>query len=307
MSLIAIGYSTDAQAQSNLIIYGYLDIGLTKESGATTRVSKGYNNWLGFKGGEDLGSDLAAIFNVQLRFNPDTGAQERSTTLIQGETTVGLKSKQFGTLRLGRALTPLWAEKWAYDPWYDSGFMGSLASYNGDFNSDGFPSADYHDYARAANAVFYSSPNISGFQLHVEAELELPTGAKTHSKGFSVNYAKGPLSLMLAYEKNHVEDNIVYLAGTYSKGNITITGTCSRSNLTYSPMRFHSALLAGTHTIGSGTVRAGYGRTKENSASKFSTGYAYAFSKRTNVYTDIYREKISAASNGFALGINHTF
>lgn len=305
--LMAGGFAGQAQAQSAVAVYGYIDIGLVKESGTATRLDRGYNNWLGFKGAEDLGGDLAATFNVQMRFNPDTGTQERSTTLFQGETTVGLKSKAMGSVRLGRALTPLWAEKWVYDPWYDSGLMGSLANYNGDFNSDGLPSTDYHNYARVANAVFYSSPGFSGFQVHIEAEVEKAAGADTRSKGFSLNYANGPLSAMLSYEKNHVEDDIVYLGGSYNAGAFAVMGSYSQTDFGHSSGKFRSTMVAGTYALGSDTLRGGYGRTKENSASKFTVGYNHAMSKRTNVYADIYREKIGSSKNGLALGINHTF
>ena len=45
-----------------------------------------------------LGGDTAAFFVAELRFDPDTGRQERAGTLMQGETTVGLRGPA-GTLR----------------------------------------------------------------------------------------------------------------------------------------------------------------------------------------------------------------
>lgn len=306
--LLGAACAGQAQAQtSNVTMYGYLDLGLVKESGTTTRLDRGYNNWLGFKGAEDLGGDLAAIFNVEMRFNPDTGVQEKSTTLFQGETTVGLKSKAMGTLRLGRALTPLWAKKWVYDPWYDSAFMGSLANYNGDFNSDGLATTDYHNYLRAANAVFYSTPNISGFAAHVEAEIELAAGAKTRSKGVSLNYANGPLSAMLSFEKNHVEDDIAYLGGSYNLGAFTAMGSYSKTNFDATSTKKTSTMLAGTYALGADTVRLGYGRIRESGDHKVGLGYNHPLSKRTNVYADIYREKTTDSMNGVAVGMNHTF
>lgn len=306
--LIAAGFAAQAQAQtSNVTLYGYLDLGLVKESNTPTQLNKGYNNWLGFKGSEDLGGDLSALFNVQMRFNPDTGAQERATTLFQGETTVGLKSKSMGTLRIGRALTPLWAEKWAYDPWYDSAFMGSLANYNGDFDSDGLPTTDYHNYARVANSVFYSSPSLSGFQLHAEAEVELPTGATTRSKGVSLNYANGPVSAMLSFEKNHVENDIAYLGGSYNLGAFTVMGSYSKTNFAATSTKLTSTMLAGTYALGADTIRLGYGRIKESGNHKVGLGYNHPLSKRTNVYADIYREKTTDSMNGIAFGMNHTF
>lgn len=306
--LTATGFVGQSHAQtSNVAMYGYIDLGLIKESGTPIRLDKGYNNWLGFKGTEDLGGDLSALFNLQMRFNPDTGAQEKSTTLFQGETTVGLSSKTMGTLRIGRALTPLWAGKWAYDPWYDSDVMGSVGNYNGDFDSDGMPSVDYHNYLRASNALFYKSPSLSGFQLNAEAEVEKPEGADTRSAGISLNYANGPLSAMLAYEKNHASDNIGYLGGSYNLGAFTMMGSYSQTNFANSSNKLRSMMLAGTYAIGADTVRLGYGRIKESGNNKISIGYVHPLSKRTNVYADIYREKTMDQANAVAVGMNHTF
>src|SRR5690606_25086562 len=132
-----------AFAQSSVVMYGYLDLGLVKRSGDSPGIERGYNNWLGFHGKEALGNGLHAIFRLETRFNPDTGETERPRTFWQGESTVGLHSDRYGTLRLGRALTPLWDAAWQYEPWVNSGFNASLAAYQtGSYGSDGI-----HDVA----------------------------------------------------------------------------------------------------------------------------------------------------------------
>jgi len=312
-----------AQA-SNVQMYGYIDLGIVKESGKTPRLDRGQNNWLGFRGTEQLGGDLAAIFNVQMRFNPDTGGQEKSTTFFQGETTVGFASKRFGTVRLGRALTPLWAKKWIYDPWADSAFNGSLANYNGDFNSDGLPTLDFHDYSRASNAVYYSSPNIAGFTVHVDAEIERAVGdnaaktlAETRQKGVSLNYVNGGLTTMLSYEKNHVDSDITYVAGGYTFGAMTLLGSYSETRKVASTNdKRTSMMVAATYVIGVDTLRGGYGKIKQtgfaklnpNGNDKFTVGVNHALSTRTNVYADLYREDLAnVGTTGVALGVTHTF
>ena len=312
MSMVALlattGFAAQVHAQtSNVTVYGYLDLGLVKESGSTTRMEKGYNNWLGFKGTENLGGDWSAVFDLQMRFNPDTGAQEKSTTLFQGESTVGLQSKKFGTVRLGRAWTPLWSGKWIYDPWYDSFVMGSVGSYNGSFDSDGLPSVDFHNFLRVSNAVFYNSPAVAGFQVNAEAEVEKPDGAKARSTGISFHYAKGPLSTMLAYQQNHLSDTIAYVGGSYTLSGFAVMGSYSRTNFANSSNKLQSMMLAGTYALGGDTIRLGAGRLKENGNNKISAGYLHPLSKRTNIYADIYREKTVARMNGVAVGMNHTF
>ncbi|MDM5180638.1 porin [Massilia sp. DJPM01] len=306
--MLGPGISTAAIAQSNVTIYGYLDVGIVKESRTSTRESRGLNNWLGFKGSEALGGDLSAVFKLEMRFLPDTGAQERSTTLFQGESTAGLSSKSLGTLLIGRAWTPLWAGKWAYDPWYDSAMMGSLGAYNGDFDSDGLNlNKVFANYSRVSNALFYRSPNFADFQFSLVGEVESVPGARKRSRGGALQYGHGPVSAMLAYEKNHVADDVVYAGASYTMGPVVLMGSYSRTHLFFLNTSSHSAMVAATYAIGNGMLRGGYGRIKESHANKTSAGYVHKLSKRTSVYADVYRERISRKQDGVALGITHSF
>jgi predicted porin len=327
MSTIA----TQAQAQaagagSNVTVYGYIDIGLVKEGGNNTKMDHGQNNWLGVIGSEKINDDLSAIFQLEMRFSPDTGAQEKSTTLFQGESTVGLSSKTLGTIELGRKLTPLWAKKWVYDPWNDSDLMGSIGNYNGDFNSDGrvdFPgneANDYHNYSRISNGAYYSTPSLAGFALHAVASTEDTPGGNTKAHGASLNYDNGPLSAMLAYEKNLVADKIAYLGGSYKLGQWKLMGSFSRtefdaiSSANLGIDSSNSKHIAAIYMLGTDSIRAGYGRIKQLDKHKATIGYNHALSTRTNLYADLYRETqvlnqdaFSSSSNGVALGMNHTF
>jgi predicted porin len=324
--LLISGIATQAHAAqsashvtaSNVTIYGYIDIGLVKEGGQATKMGHGQNNWLGLMGREQINFDLAAIFNIQMRFNPDTGAQEKSTTLFQGATTAGLSSKTMGTIELGRKLTPLWNQKWVYDPWNDSDLMGSIGNYNGDFNSDGRTvfganeANDFHNYSRISNGVYYSTPSFAGVSLHAVAGTEDTVGADTKARGASLNYDNGPLSAMLAYEKNLASDSIVYLAGSYQLGQWKVMGSVSKTKLDAVQAAgvsdaINSKHVAAVYMLGTDSIRAGYGRIKELDKHKATIGYNHALSKRTNLYADLYRETIVTPSNGVALGINHTF
>lgn len=300
-----------AKAQSNVTIYGNLDIGIVKESGRTTKMDRGYNNWLGFKGREDLGGGLAALFNLQTRFAPDTGAQETGV-FWQGESTLGLSSTTAGTMRLGRALSPLWQEKWAFDPWYDSGTFGSISFpyQTGTFYSDKTLALGAANFARMPNSVFYDSPNMSGFSAHAAYEVEKVVGARDHSSGLSLNYVTGPLSLMYAYQKNAASDSINFVAASYNFGGASLMGSYADGNILDGAgvkQKEKNWTLAGTYSLGADLLRAGYGRTQESGNHKFSLGYLHPLSKRTNLYADVYREKTTSNVNGVAAGMNHTF
>lgn len=310
-AIMAVMMATQAQAQSNVTIYGNLDIGLVKETGKTTKMDRGYNNWLGFRGAEDLGDGLSATFNLQTRFAPDTGAQETGV-FWQGESTLGLSSASVGRLRMGRALSPLWQTKWAFDPWYDSGAFGSVSFpyQTGTFYSDPTLALGGANFARISNGLFYDTPDFSGFQAHAALEVEKAAGANGRAAGLSLNYGKGPLAAMLAYQKNSAADTIYFLAASYNLGAATVMGSYAQGKVLNSAgerLRERNWILAGTYALGADTLRAGYGRTQESGNNKVSFGYVHPLSKRTNLYADIYREKTVDNNNGFAAGMNHTF
>ena len=65
-----------AQAQTAVQIYGTVDAGITKQTNQTLNIGKRANNTLGFKGTEELGNGLKALFQLEIRYEPDTGALE---------------------------------------------------------------------------------------------------------------------------------------------------------------------------------------------------------------------------------------
>lgn len=309
ISAVAASLCGVAHAQSSVTVYGNLDVAINKQTGTSVTLGRGYNNWLGFKGQEDLGGGLATTFNLQTRFMPDTGAQERASTFWQGESTVGLKSQSLGGVRLGRALTPLWNSIWAYEPWYNSGFNGSLASYQtGSYSSDGVTDAaiGYANFSRISNGVFYDSPTIAGFRVALAGQVEKTVSAKTRNVGTAINYSNGPLNAMLSYERNQNSDDIYAVGASYAFGSLTVMGSYARTELTGLAAE-RVAVIAATYAIGSDTIRAGYGRHNDNGNHKTSLGYVHPLSKRTNVYADLYQERTAQKTTGYALGMNHTF
>lgn len=300
-----------ASAQSSVVLYGNLDLGISKRSGDPLALERGYNNWLGVKGSESLGGGLSATFNLQTRFNPDTGSLERNSTFWQGESTVGLASQSHGTVRLGRALTPLWNNVWRFEPWINSGFNGSLAAFQtGSYSSDGLrdTAAGYANFSRISNGIFYESPEFAGWSLDAAGETERVADAAARTAGFSLNYARGPIAAMASYESNRVRDRIMMIAASWRIDKLTLMASHARVHLNHGETE-KAVMLAGTYKLGKDTVRAGYGRNPDQHSSKFSIGYIHALSLRTNIYTDLYRDRgpNPGSAVGTAVGISHSF
>ena len=107
LALAVLGaVSGAASAQSSVTVYGLVDVALVRESGAATGASTkitsgvGAGSRLGFKGSEDLGGGLSALFLLENGFQADTGAMGQGGLLFGRQAYVGLQGG-FGTVTIG--------------------------------------------------------------------------------------------------------------------------------------------------------------------------------------------------------------
>lgn len=298
-----------ALAQSQVQMYGSLDIGIKKRAGSPMQVGRGFNNWLGWRGSERLDGGLEATFVAEMRFNLDDGSQEQPNNLMQGETTLGLRSETLGSIRLGRAMTPLWWEIWKYDPWINSGENASMFAYQtGSYTSDGIRDLEngYANFSRFENAVFYTSPTVGGWHVHAAAEAERDPLDVRRPAGVSFNYAKGGVLGHLALERNANDDRIGVVSLSWETGKLRLMASTAR-HLPRIGAAEKVAMVAANYRDGSLTWRAGYGRNFLLGHDKLGVGAIHHLSPRTGMYADVYRERAVGDANGAAVGIMHTF
>lgn len=153
-------FAAGAQAQSSITIYGSVDAGVSSindERGArNTKVDTGNRspNRIGFRGSEDLGNGVRALFTLEGGYNLDDGSLKRPNTLFNRAAWVGL-SGSAGTLSAGHI------PDFMYDYLRYTG-GGSLASLYF------FHPANLDNQAnqfQIDNAIKYESPTIAGFTL----------------------------------------------------------------------------------------------------------------------------------------------
>lgn len=346
IALAALAFAASAaQAQSNVTIYGQVDIGIVKTKNTTTRIGRGDNNKLGFRGTEDLGGGLSALFHLEMRFEPDTGTTESAPNrpLFQGQSRVGLKG-DFGMIRMGRGLSAAQESAGSYEPW---GFTGnratllnySLAAYNGDPLNNG------SSQNRFSNGLWYNTPVFGGgFQgnFTIATKEALTNGTPTaNAYSFSGTYNNGPLSAMLGYERNAIETRFWNIAGTYTiaPSKLKVFGSYARQNPNGGSTT-KGWVLGLQAPVSSGVILAGYGRNQFDARSgvnaagiisaapittvgiandrQFSIGYEHNLSKRTFLYADYWTRRIpntaagtvgggTTNTNTFDIGINHRF
>ncbi|PFH11192.1 putative porin [Collimonas sp. PA-H2] len=209
------GVAGMAQAQTNVTIYGIVDLGInyTNNDGGKkiVQMESGYaqGSRLGFKGREDLGDGLSAVFQLENGFAADTGKLGQGGLLFGRQALVGLSSKTAGTVTMGRQ----------YDSVVD--FIGPLTS-NGNWSGYLFSHPLDNDNTdnsfRINNSVKYASPNFGGFTFGGLYGLGETAGDSSKNRTYSLGagYVNGPLSAGLGYLN-------LSRTGTTASGSITPT------------------------------------------------------------------------------------
>ena len=201
--MIMAGFAATAHAQSNVTIYGLVDAGLVSERGGSagnvTKLTSGIGSQsrLGFKGSEDLGSGLSTIFQLETGFKLDDGSLDSANTIFNRQAYVGLKSKDAGTLTLGRQYTMLYnAMSQVADP-FGAGYAGSIKNL--------FPAKGAN--TRTSNAIVYSTPTFDGFSFDGEYALGEQAGSSSAGRqlGLGFNYSNGPLNARLVYNNKNTD------------------------------------------------------------------------------------------------------
>jgi predicted porin len=268
-----------------------VDMGFVSESGPASiqKLTSGAQSGtrLGFKGTEDLGNKMKALFVLETGIAADAGGFNQSAGFAR-QSFVGLQSDS-GTLTLGRQYTPFFLALNAVADPFASGLAGTAQNL--------IPSSGI----RMNNAVKYASPTFSGVSGEVAYGFgENTAGNDRASKnvGGSIGYTDGTLNVRLAYHKangttaltSDLSDTSTILAANYKFEVAKVFAAYSDNNVEISGRGKSRDLLIGVSVpFGNHTFIASYinknGRSTANlDADQLGLGYTYALSKRTNLY-----------------------
>lgn len=300
-----------AHAQSSVTLYGRIDEAYSKRSGFS--VPAGINDTqssrIGFKGVEDLGGGLKALFNLEAGLDTDTGAQADTGKFFNRRAVVGLQS-ELGAVTLGREYTPsyLLAEKVA-DPWGNDTYAGFEAIVRGgvsvptsatgpagtgpysaygtgitNHNSAADSSTGAIDAKRSDNSVTYNL-SAAGFNFGAQyAAKEDKNVAGTQydaATNFGISYGAGPLYVGAGYAAPGTSAPGVGRAewtsvvGAYDFGFAKFSAFYGEGRNS-KDFRTYSWLVAGSAPIGNGQLRVGYGELKNKGKYNNATGVGTA-------------------------------
>jgi predicted porin len=355
LALAVLGaFAGVASAQSNVTVYGIVDAGVQSvnngnPAGKTLGVYSGGQNGsrLGFKGSEDLGGGLSAIFTLENGFNVDDGTTAQNTAtgtsrLFGRQAWVGLAGG-FGAVKFGRQQTALYSALTEIDP-----FRINLAGNAQRVFAYGLYSAD--PLSRTDNTVSYSTANFNGFSGSASYGFGEAAGNTSTNRnvGVGAQYANGPINVQFAYQKSNTVgltgSGALGAAGTLLGGATADVKTAfvgatydfgiAKAHLGYADTKLDAVGGSGKDTnwlagvsapVGTaGTVLASYIRNDvkdldQAKSNQYALGYTHALSKRTTLYTSYsyLKNDNNVALNGafangdsvrqFNVGMDHKF
>lgn len=347
-------------AQAQVTVYGTLDasvgrkevVGVDTTTNALTKSGQGRvdsndlsQSYLGFKGQEDLGGGLKAFFKLENGLSLDSGSADGGSTFWNRNAYVGLGG-DFGAIKLGRAENLFKLEGEAFNPFGESQTYSTLfrpSAVNGLIPGGAALPSFALDDSSWANSVTYSTPNLSGFTLSVQASMA------ENQKATATNYAGGGAAISARYEAGPLGLSAVYgevrqpeavggttgpafknrnwlLGASYDFGVTKLYGQYGQSNLdskVANPLddakikRFQVG--AGIPVTTDGSVLLSYGQTKLDDVTNLdvktrdlSLGYTHNLSKRTSAYGAVGAERLTVngdkiTATDFSVGVRHSF
>lgn len=319
-------------AQSGVTIYGLLDVGLDRVSNVNGQSKSLANtgvlvpNLLGFRGSEDLGDGLKAIFKLETQFAIDTGTtigiNGTSEGFFNHGAYIGLEGSG-GTLTVGTLddymFTNLSVRRYGMGQMFP--FVALSFLRQGPFsNLTPFGSFDFDRTAltsRISNAVRYDSPDINGFRFGGVYGFGEQAGDKSRNSTYSMGaaYSGGPWTLTFAAINakspliNNGADGVASwgLGGRYDfTGNVSTDFLYTRTENTFTKAKI-DVYEAGTifsptpttRVIGQYTYMKGNDQLNNNKAHQFNAGAYYLLSKRSSLYAQFSYQRASG-DNGLA-------
>jgi predicted porin len=286
--------SLSAHAQSNVALYGIVDVGIeainhvSPGSGTTWREVSGaaQGSRFGFRGTEDLGGGMKALFQLEGGFEADTGVSGQGGRLFGRTAFVGLENR-YGRLMLGRLTTTIYDFDLIYDPIAPSRYSGA--------------SIDSAFAGRADNSVKYAGTfGAANLSALYSTGAEMPGASRVGREyGFGAGFKLSKLNIGLAYD-SLAGSTVATKDTTVRRSSIAAIFDAPVAKLFAGYTHRENKVLPTASTVGeywvgfqaglTGTTSlsaAYYGfniHGSDNDSSMLSALLSYALSKRTDIY-----------------------
>lgn len=328
--------SAQAQQQSNVEIYGRLDIGVINANNVgTNRDSMTHitsspigTSHIGFRGTENLGGGNSAGFLIESQINPADGTQGVSSSsgsangVFAREANVFLRNKDLGTLRLGRQVMPIYQYFNQQDVRGGLGFGSSLIYFADGSSFGGTATAKtgvgtITGSTYGSNIASWQSPTWGGWTVRGMYGFGNTAGDMDYGQRMGVGalYDKGAVILTAGYYEGksstgaktgqyqflgggyRVTDALIVRGGYTQFENPSIAG---QANSKFDLRQISTAYdLDKAHRVFLGYYNFNDKITTANKSNMISTGIEKKLSKRTMIYA-LASQQDNGGTAGFA-------
>lgn len=315
LGLAAIAFAGAAAAQSTVTLFGVVDNNLGWGKGSLSSNKRlgtgGYlGSRLGFRGSEDLGDGLRAVFMLENGFNGNDGTMAATTTIWNRQNYVGMVGR-FGEVLMGRQYTPSFLLHATYDAFGPQGVAAQQVLL-------GSMEVAQAANIRANNAVTYRTPaTLGGFSAQLMITDHTASPGWYH--GLKAGYADGTMSVDMAlghYNNPAIGDlNSVSIGGRYNLGALKLYALFNKAD-SGSGNDSRGMQVSAGYLLGLTELKLSVAESRQTSAAgvdigttrRYGVGFLHSLSKRTSLYGQYAKLDNSkgarAAVNGAQTGVN---
>jgi predicted porin len=253
-SAVLIFACGSAQAQTNVTVYGVVDVGVKYDNSTSPHgmwsesTGNRLGSRLGFRGTEDLGNGLRVAFTLESGFNPDDGTLNNGGRLWGRQAWVGLEGG-FGAAYLGRQYSSTYLALKAIDPFKNQESGNGQRVY-------GYGIGQVDPISRSDNTITYQTPAVGGWYVRGGYKFgESANNFRTNSSKFvGLVHDAGRWVMHVSYQDS---DGVSLGAATTQLG-----GIVASTGLGSSTVRVKNALAGVVYNLGFVKLHAGYGDTR---------------------------------------------
>ena len=289
-------------AQADAQIFGHIDtsIDAIDVDGGSDDINLNCTTCsVGFKGSEDLGNGLKAIFKLDFQYdttvrNDGDGVggvsgdgDNNNSGLLDRDQWLGLKGN-FGQVRVGTISTGYKSHGAMIDPLYRTALQGRDHGLQSSYHSG----AGEELHGRATNTIRYDSPSFNGLKAVAHYTLDRDeTGEDEDPFGIGASYESGGILVFADYLDNQqsgaTEENAWKIGGKYSMGMFGLMG--QYEDFEEGSDELNVWHIAGTATMGNSMLYLGFGKGDHDDLANseytaWTLAAMHSLSKRTQAY-----------------------
>jgi predicted porin len=307
-------------AAADVTVFGHIDEAIVKTDIQEDNVTShdDTNLWcttcsIGFKGSEDLGNGLKAIFKIDFQYdiNERNRASDGNNSLFDRDQWVGLAGG-FGKVTVGTQSTVYKSHGAMIDPIYrtvvqarDIGLQSRLHSGAGE-----------EGHGRATNTFRWDSADFNGVKIGATYTLDSSEadGEDNNPYGIGASYENGGILVFADYITNDGDvtqadgDAEAWkLGGKFAMNNFSVFGQYEDGEADFGATTDEQTIwhIGGTYTMGSNTLYAAYGQYEDSSTGLadfdgdvFAIVGIHTLSKNTLVYGGYAQNEGDGADGG---------